>query len=213
MKGADWDARYAASPLLWGAAPNRFVEERCRLLPVGTALDLACGEGRNALWLAARGWRVTGIDFSSVAIERARAAAVAPGQTVEFICDDILTTALPEAAFDLVLLAYIQLPADERRLLLSRAAAAVAEGGMLVLVGHDRTNHTEGHGGPTDPSLLWTTDEIVAALSDFAIEEAITALRPVDGAPRPAIDTIVRARRAIGYDGDTRRTEPPVCER
>ena len=91
MNGHDWDERYAATPLLWGAAPNRFVEERCRSLPAGAALDLACGEGRNALWLAGLGWRVTAIDFSSVAIERARAAASAAERPIELVCDDILT--------------------------------------------------------------------------------------------------------------------------
>ena len=195
MNGGDWDERYAASPLLWGAAPNRFVEQRCRSLPAGAALDLACGEGRNALWLAALGWRVTGIDFSSVAIERARAAAAEGEHAVELVCDDILTTALPRAAFDLVLIAYVQLPADERRILVARAAAAVADGGVFLLVGHDRTNATDGHGGPKDPTLLWTAAEVVSALEGFSIDEATTVLRPVEGAARPAIDTIVTARR------------------
>ena len=68
-----WDTRYAAHDLVWGAAPNRFVEEAFAAAPArGRALDLACGEGRNSIWLAERGWQVTGVDFSSVAIERAR---------------------------------------------------------------------------------------------------------------------------------------------
>lgn len=195
MNGGDWDERYAATPLLWGRAPNRFVEERCRSLPVGAALDLACGEGRNALWLAGLGWHVTGIDFSSVAIERARAAAVAAERTIEFVCDDILTTTLRPSGFELVLVAYVQLPPDERRLLLAQATSAVAEGGVFLLVGHDRTNATDGHGGPKDPTLLWTAAEVVTALAGFSVDEATTVLRPVDGAARPAIDTIVTARR------------------
>jgi SAM-dependent methyltransferase len=196
MTGDDWDERYATSPLLWGAAPNRFVEVRCRELEPARALDLACGEGRNALWLAASGWRVTGIDFSTVAIARARAAATDNGLTLALTCDDILTAEITDSAFDLVLIAYVQLPRDERSRLIARAAAAVAEGGTFLLVAHDLTNHADGYGGPKDPSLLWTADEIVGGLAGFTIEEAATVLRPVAEAPRPAIDTIVMASRA-----------------
>jgi SAM-dependent methyltransferase len=196
MKGRDWDERYATSPLLWGVAPNRFVEARCRDLEPGRALDLACGEGRNALWLAGRGWRVTGIDFSTVAIDRARAAARENELTLALVCDDILTAEIADGAFDLVLLAYIQLPPNERNRLVARAATAVARGGTFLLVAHDLSNHADGYGGPKDPSLLWTADEVVGGLDRFTIEEADTVLRPVAEAPRPAIDTIVMARRA-----------------
>jgi SAM-dependent methyltransferase len=196
MKGGDWDERYGTSPLLWGVAPNRFVEARCRELEPGRALDLACGEGRNALWLAARGWQVTGIDFSTVAIARARAAAHDNELTLALVCDDILTVEIADGAFDLVLLAYVQLPPDERNRLIARAAGAVAGGGTFLLVAHDFRNHADGYGGPKDPSLLWTADEVVGGLAGFTIEEADTALRPVAEAPRPAIDTIVMARRA-----------------
>jgi SAM-dependent methyltransferase len=196
MSSDDWDSRYAANPLLWGDAPNRFVEARCRDLPTGRALDLACGEGRNALWLVTRGWRVTGIDFSAVAINRARAIARDTELDLELVWDDVLTAEIPADAFDLVLLAYVQLPLDERKRLIERAASAVARDGVLLLVGHDLSNHAEGVGGPKDPTLLWTATEVVDGLGGFTIEEAGTTLRPVEGAPRPAIDTIVMARRA-----------------
>lgn len=196
MTSEDWDVRYAASPLLWGLAPNRFVEERCLELEPGRALDLACGEGRNALWLAARGWQVTGIDFSAVAIDRARAAARDNELALALVCDDILIAEIADSAFDLVLLAYVQLPPDERGRLIARAATAVAEGGTFLLVAHDLRNHADGYGGPKDPSLLWTADEVVGGLAGFTIEEADTVLRPVADAPRPAIDTIVMAHRA-----------------
>jgi len=68
MDAADWDARYTDSELVWGAPPNRYVVEHTTALPMGRALDLACGEGRNALWLATRGWQVTGLDYSAVAL-------------------------------------------------------------------------------------------------------------------------------------------------
>lgn len=191
----DWDERYRAKPSLWGLAPNRFVEERCRHLAVGRALDLACGEGRNALWLASLGWDVTAIDFSPVAIKRGAAQAERQGLAVDLRLGDVLTEPLDPAGYDLVLLAYVHLPPAERATLLRRARDAVRPGGRFLLLGHDLRNLTEGHGGPTDPSVLWVADEVASALTGFDVVEAGTVLRPVDGAPRAAIDTVVLAIR------------------
>jgi len=198
MNRDDWNTRYAEAELVWGSAPNRFVVAELAELTPGRALDLACGEGRNAVWLAERGWRVTGIDYSDVAIERARRVAAERGVEVSLEIGDVLAAPLEEAAFDLVLLAYLQLPPAERAAVLSRAAAAVRPGGTILLVGHDLRNRAEGHGGPKDPSVLWTVTEITDALSglDFTIVRAEEVLRDVDHAPRPAIDTLVRARRS-----------------
>jgi SAM-dependent methyltransferase len=197
MNSDDWNARYAAGGLVWGEAPNRFVAAETADLAPGRALDLACGEGRNAVWLAERGWRVTGIDYAGVAVDRARALAGRRGVEVELEVGDVLTAPLDEGAYDLVLIAYLQLPPDERQRVLERAAGAVAPGGTLLLVGHDLRNHAEGHGGPKDPSLLWTAAEVAAALDEHGleVEQAGEVLRDVDDAPRPAIDTLVRGAR------------------
>ncbi len=77
MDAAGWNERYAGTDLVWSAGPNAFVEQICSSLTPGTALDLAAGEGRNALWLAELGWEVTAVDFSSVGLEKARRAAAA----------------------------------------------------------------------------------------------------------------------------------------
>jgi len=198
MKRDDWDARYAEAGLVWGLEPNRFVAAETADLEPGRVLDLACGEGRNAVWLAARGWRVTGIDFSGVAIERARSLASDRGVEVDLVVGDVLDAPFDKGAFDLVLIAYLQLPPHERRSLLDRAAAAVAPGGTLLLVAHDLRNLDEGHGGPKDASVLWTVGEVVNGLQalGLTVERADEVLREVEGAPRPAIDTLVRARRA-----------------
>lgn len=197
MKSEDWDARYADAGLVWGSAPNRFVAAETEDIAPGRALDLACGEGRNAIWLAERGWRVTAIDFSSVAVNRARHLAAERGVAVDLAVGDVLEAPLEHAAFDLVLLAYLQLPPAERASVLGRAAAAVRPGGLFLIVGHDLRNHVEGHGGPSNPDLLWTAGEVEESLTSFGftIERAEQVLREVEGAPRPAIDTIVRARR------------------
>jgi SAM-dependent methyltransferase len=197
VTSGDWDARYGAAELVWGVAPNRFVAAELAELPPGRALDVACGEGRNAIWLAERGWDVVGIDFSGVAIERARARSAELGVAVAFTVDDVLVAPLEARTFDLVLIAYLQLPPAERVVVLERSAAAVAADGTFLLVGHDRRNHAQGHGGPSDPSLLWTVDEVVAGVEAAGLraERAEEVLREVEGAPRPAIDALVRAVR------------------
>jgi SAM-dependent methyltransferase len=196
MRREDWDRRYAETELLWSAGPNRFLVAEASALPPGRALDLACGEGRNAVWLAQRGWRVTGVDFSGVAVAKARERVAAEGLDVAVACDDLLAYEPERQAYDLVLVFYLQLPADERAVVLERAAAAVAPGGTFLLVGHDSTNLTEGVGGPSDASLLYTPDDVARELPGLEIEKAERVLRDVEDADRPAIDALVRARRA-----------------
>jgi SAM-dependent methyltransferase len=195
VRREDWDARYAAVEHLWAAKPNRFFVGEVGELAPGRALDLACGEGQNAIWLATLGWRVTGVDYSGVAISKARERAERDGVDVDFVCGD-LETYEPEArAFDLVALLYLHIPADVRRGVLGRAAAALAPGGTLVLIGHDTLNMTDGVGGPSDPAIHFTPDEIAAELPGLEIEKAERVYRDVSGEERDAIDALVRARR------------------
>jgi SAM-dependent methyltransferase len=191
-----WDRKYAEAGLLWSAEPNRFLVAEVAELPARRALDLACGEGRNALWLAERGWSVTGVDFSQVAIEKARErAAGAEGRRLEFVCADLLDYEPEPGAFDLVLVMYLQLTSNELHVVLGRAVQALAPGGTFLLVGHDLSNMTEGVGGPSDPSVLYTPDDITPELVGLEVEKAERVLRDVADADRPAIDALVRARR------------------
>lgn len=201
MDAAGWDTRYAERDLVWGAQPNRWVEEECADLPPGRALDLACGEGRNALWLAGRGWRVTGVDFSAVALARAAdlAAESAVADRTSWVRADLQTFVPESAGFDLVVVAYLQLPADQRRRVIAMAADALAPGGTLLVVAHDSANLTEGVGGPQDPAVLYTAAELVA---DLGVREGLQVLRaepvrrPVpEQTEREAIDALVLARR------------------
>jgi SAM-dependent methyltransferase len=191
----DWDLRYSQPDLLWSATPNRFLVKEAAELAPGRALDLACGEGRNALWLAERGWTVTGVDYSAVAIEKARRRARDEGVEVDFVCADLLEYQPSPSAYDLVLVLYLQLPSPDRRLVLSRAAGAVATGGTFLLVGHDVANMTDGVGGPSDPDVLYTADDIVSEVPGLVIEKAERVLRDVPDEDRPAIDALVRAHR------------------
>jgi SAM-dependent methyltransferase len=187
VDAAAWDERYRATPLVWGAEPNRWVASALASLSPGRALDLACGEGRNAIWLAGRGWAVTAVDFSAVAIEKGRAVAPA----VDWVCADAVSYA-PERPVDLVVICYLQLPADQRRRAVQSALSALRPGGTLFVVGHDTRNLTEGTGGPQDAAVLFTPDDIVAdAGPALRVIRAESVLRPVDGADRAAIDALV----------------------
>ncbi len=192
---AEWDARYAAATSVWGGAPNRWVEQETSDLPPGRAADLACGEGRNAIWLAQRGWQVLAVDFSAVALDKGRAAAP-PDAAVEWVLADA-TTFEPDDPVDLAVLCYLHLPAPERTAAVRRAAAALRPGGLLLVVAHDSRNRIDGVGGPQDPAVLYTAGDVVADLlgTGLLIERAGELLRPVDNAERPAIDTLLRARR------------------
>lgn len=195
-----WNARYGASEMLWGVEPNRWVVSETEGLPAGRALDIACGEGRNAIWLAQRGWDVTGADFSTVALDRARALAEDAGAQVRWVKGDAHDSTLWGGPFDLVLMAYLHLPPGERGTAVQVAAGALAPGGTLLVVGHDLLNLTEGVGGPQEAMLLLTPEAVVGDLQDvpgLTVERAETALRLVD-TPRgehKAADTVVRVRR------------------
>jgi SAM-dependent methyltransferase len=202
VDAAGWDARYAATDLVWGSAPNRFVAAEFADEVPGRALDVACGEGRNAIWLATCGWRSTGIDFSTAAIERAARLAAEAGVTdlVEFVVGDVVVGPLPLGPFDAVVVAYLQVTAEERRRALRNAAEVVAPGGVVIVVGHDSANLAEGVGGPQDPAVLFTPQDVVSDLADvpgLVVVKAERMRRPVatPEGDRPAIDALVRVRR------------------
>jgi SAM-dependent methyltransferase len=168
-----WDQRYADSELVWSREPNQFVARELADLAPGTAVDLAAGEGRNALWLASRGWSATAVDFSQVALDKgARLAAEAGIELqgeVAWVCADA-TTWQPDEPVDLVVVAYLQLPAEDRRRAVRGAVTMLRPGGTLLLVAHDTTNLTEGTGGPQDPSVLMTADDVLDDLSGLEVE-------------------------------------------
>jgi SAM-dependent methyltransferase len=190
----DWNRRHGEAGLLFGAEPNRFLVAEVEGLAPGRALDVACGSGRNAVWLAARGWQVTGVDFSGVALEQARGRAAERGVDVEWVEADVLEWQPPEAVFDLVAVLYLQVPAGERRAALARAATALAPRGTLLVVGHHSDNLEHGSGGPKDPRVLYSAEDAAADLDGLEIEKAEAVLRPVQD-ERDAIDLLVRARR------------------
>jgi SAM-dependent methyltransferase len=199
MGREEWDRRYAGSELLWTGKPNRFLVAEAGDLPPGRALDLACGEGRNAIWLADQGWQVTGVDFSGVALEKARRLAAARGIEAEWVAADLLEYRPERRGYDLVIAFYLQVSDPQRRQILRAAGDAVAAGGTLLVVAHDSRNLEQGHGGPRDPSVLYTTEDVAGDLdgSGLEIDRAELVRRPVEtpDGERTALDALARARR------------------
>jgi SAM-dependent methyltransferase len=194
---AAWDERYSGPDLVWGAGPNRFLAEAATALPPGRAIDLGAGEGRNAIWLAERGWQVTAVDFSAVGLDRAARLARQRAVSLDWVQADLLDYQPEPGGYDLVLIAYIHLPAAGLARVFRAAAVAVAPGGTLLVIGHDRDNVTRGHGGPPDPDRLYTPTAVTAELAGLTVQRAEQVTRPVPTpeGERNAIDTLVRAER------------------
>ncbi len=198
MDRRGWNERYAATEgLLWSAQPNRTLEAEVADLTPGRALDVGCGEGRNAVWLATRGWDVTAVDFSDVAVERGTELARRSGVSVTWIVDDVLEFVPEQRAFDLVIVLYLHLPSEARRRVHQRAAVALRDGGTLLVLGHDVTNLERGYGGPQDPSILFSPEDLAADVPELTIVKADHVHRTVDanGERHVAIDALLRAVR------------------
>ena len=198
MDAATWDDRYRDRELVWGTGPNALVAAETADLPPGRMLDLAGGEGRNAIHLAEQGWDAEVVEFSEVALEKARGLAASRGVTIATTLADV--TAAPDlASADLVLICYLQVPAAPYAAAVRHAATRVAPGGTLLVVVHDRDNLERGVGGPPDPAMLPTVADTRAALDGSALEvvRAEQVLRRVEtpDGPRDAVDHVVRAVR------------------
>ena len=194
-----WDARYAAADLVWSATPNAVVARETADLMPGRALDLAAGEGRNAIWLASLGWRVTAVDFSAVATRRIRELADdrlgQEAERVTAVTADLMAWTPEPGSADLVVLAYLQLVAGERRHAHRAASAALAPGGAFLLVAHHSDNLRHGVGGPQDPAVLFTPADVEADLdgTGLVVERAERGDRAVPAGV--ALDVLVRAHR------------------
>ncbi len=199
MTSQQWDDRYSGDELVWTSTPNQFLVAEAGGLRPGRAVDLACGEGRNSIWLAEQGWEVTGIDFSPVGLAKAKRFADLWGVRVTWTEAAIEDWVPPQDGFDLVAMLYLQLPQPARSRAISAAASAVAPGGTLVIVAHDLENLTRGFGGPQDPDVLYRVSDVTEAAVDagLTIDRAEQAVRLVDTdiGPREALDTVVTARR------------------
>lgn len=192
-----WDERHRSGDFE-GEGPNPTLLLGLAGMVPGTALELAAGSGTNAVWLAQQGWRTTAVDWSPVGLANGRAKAEVAGVEVEWLERDLLAWSPPAGSFDLVIIVYLHVPQDERAQIYPQAAAAVAPGGRLLIVGHDRLNATEGEGGPPDTVRLFTADEVAAELlsadPDLVVERA-EVVRRVPPPGRAPIDSLLVVRR------------------
>lgn len=211
MPEIDWDARYAADPALWGEQPNQFVRARVADAEPGRVVDLGCGNGRNAVWLARRGWHVEAVDISAVGIEQAQQRSERAGVHVAWEVGDALTWSPPEP-LDLVLLVYLHMEMPELIGLLARAATWLAPGGRLLYIGHSRTNIERGVGGPSNPDVLAEIAELASAAEGLRVLALQHLLRETDTGT--AIDILLEVTTWAGAeptgDPDPHHFLPPA---
>ena len=199
-QAAEWDSRYnEGDGARWSGRPNgRLLAEVVGLRP-GRALDVGCGEGADAIWLARKGWTVTAIDISDVAVTRAREAAELAGAVVEWVCGDALQAPFPARSFDLVSMQYPALPKAVGEAAVRALLDTVRPGGLLLAVYHDLTDEHREHmkSQGVDPADYVDADDLARRLGDeFTIE--LHAVQPrIDPPPdNPHIaDVVLRARR------------------
>jgi 2-polyprenyl-3-methyl-5-hydroxy-6-metoxy-1,4-benzoquinol methylase len=193
-----WNERYESRSHLWSGNPNAALVTAVAHLSPGTALDAGAGEGADACWLAERGWRVTGLDLSSTAVERAAQHAAERGLDVAFQQLD-LTREAPSGSYDLVSAFFLHFPQPQRETVFSHLAAAVAPGGTLLIVGHDPSDEDTTMARPHLAEMGWTAAELAAALGDgWVIDVAESQPRQAtdqDGREVTIHDAVVRARR------------------
>jgi SAM-dependent methyltransferase len=198
MDQGEWDARYREKGFLWTAEPNGFLVGAVEGFAPGKALDLAAGEGRNAVWLAQQGWEVDAVDWSDVALDKGRELARHAGVSVWFTREDLRSWWPPTDTYDLVVIAYLQVPYIERHGVWRAAAGAVASGGRLVVIGHDSENLTRGYGGPQQEEVLYSAEEAATVIGenlDVVSAEQVTRQVETDDGVREAIDNMVIAVR------------------
>lgn len=201
-----WDERYRSAQHhhLWSGNPNPNLVAEAEELTPGAALDAGAGEGADAIWLARRGWRVTAVDISDVALERAVAHAAEAGQDIaeriEWVREDMGLWQPPERSYDLVTSQYMHMPPDSRRIVYARLAAAVAVGGMLLIVGHHPSDMETSMPRPQQPELFFTGDDLAAELGDEGWEVVTNVAAPrkatdPEGRTVTIHDSVFRARR------------------
>jgi SAM-dependent methyltransferase len=197
-----WDTRYAESTAVWSGNVNVALVQEVRDLTPGTALDLGCGEGGDAIWLARQGWTVTATDISAVALAKAAAHAAEAGVVVDFQRHD-LGVSFPEGSYDLISAQFLYPRGDvPREQILLAAVAAVAPGGILLIEGHQDfgpfADQHRAHGDISFPA----PDEVVAGLrlaeGEWEVLRCEThdrAQNGPDGRPAHRTDSTVKVRR------------------
>ena len=195
----DWDNRYTErGQRMWSGEPNGALVAGIQHLPPGTALDVGCGEGADAIWLAQNGWTVTAVDISEVAITRARDAATAAGVEVDWRRVELPDEPLPAGPFDLVSVMYPAFRHTPDDAVIAAVLDAVAPGGTLLFVHHSFDGHDDHRPAHFDPDDYVQPNDVARHLGDdwtIEVHERRARVRP-PGSPGPDVpDLVLRARR------------------
>lgn len=205
MNSTEWDKRYrlaaaAGDGRLWSSLPHRSVQEIVDGLALGSALDVATGDGRNAVFLAGRGWSVTAVDFSAEGIRIARDRA-GDARGVAWVVADAREYE-PHRSFELVVMTYLHLNRAENEAMVARSASWVEPGGHLLVLGHDEANLLSGAPGPQDADVLYTTELLERGCAGLRIIRSEKVLRDTTLDPessgedaKTAVDTLLFAQR------------------
>ncbi len=195
-----WDHMYGHRHAAGNSEPNPVLAHESAGLAPGTALDLGCGEGTDALWLAKRGWHVTAVDISGVALDHARASD--RDQQVDWLQADMLVWQPPADAYDLVSLHYVHIPPAERAAVFDRLARAVRPGGTLLVVAHHPSDLETTVGRPANAELFFTAEDVAALLVPGQWEILLAGTRPRSATDREGRtltiqDMVLKARRLV----------------
>lgn len=165
---AFWDDRYRSKTRLWSGNPNPQLVSVAADLTPGTALDVGSGEGADAIWLAERGWRVSAVDISAVALQRGSVRAAEVGadvaDAIEWLHEDLAVWTPAATSYDLVSAHFLHLPTHPRETIFAGLAASVAPGGCLLAVGHDPSDLQTTMPRPSMPDLFFTAHEVADSL-------------------------------------------------
>ena len=193
--GAIWDERFEAAD--WPSDPDDTLVALAKTLSPGRAIDLGCGPGRNAIWLARQGWTVTGVDASPVGLSQARTRALDSRVVLELVVADVLSYVPAPGSFDLVVVANLHLAPGEREVFFERAVAAVAPDGHFFVVGH----HLDSFGrvGPPFPDRLYTEELLARLVAPLSVVVSRHE-RPAHDGGAPLVDAVAWANAVSGDD-------------
>lgn len=195
-----WDARYDTEEYVYGKTPNDFLQDMADALPKGGRVLCLCeGEGRNAVWLARQGFRVTGIDASAVGLEKARQLAEEAGVEIETVHLDLASADLGEARWDGIVSIFCHLPPPLRKTIHARAVRALKPGGIFLLEAYTPRQLEYGTGGPPNAELMMSLDELGRELDGLTIEHGIETVRDIQegrfhAGPGAVVQFIARKR-------------------
>ena len=174
-----WNERYDTADYQFGVSPNDFLVEKASDLPVGKTLCLADGEGRNGVYLAKLGHRVTGIDLSSKGQAKARKLAEAENVQLELIEANLVEYDLGDTSWDCIVSIFFHLPSKIRRQVHAKVASALTPGGVLILEAYTPRQLEFGTGGPPNADALMTLDALEGDFPDLTFEYAVEKEREV----------------------------------